>query len=256
MSNYADYLPGGSMYQGPEQAVVEDEIEAAQYQQTERKEAPVQVNWEDRYKNLEQAFSKQGQQIGDYRKLIDDYVASTPEVTKEVVEEVRPITPDDLYENPDEAVRRAIDSHPAIRRAQELEKVLQDQQHRKVKEDFMQRHPEFDVTIASADFAEWVRQNPMRLELAQRADGYDLTAADALFTLWENSHPVAQPRSIDELQLEVGSGSENAAEERYSRSKMLEQKILAKQGNRKAEAFVRVHARRYRDALARGNVRD
>lgn len=257
MAEYKDYLPGGSKYTGPE-VVVDKEIDEAEKQQKERKDSTSEVNWEDRYKNLEQAFSKQGQQIGDYRKLIDEFVTTTPDDEAEVPVDVSPITPDDIYEDPDAAVRRAVDSHPAIAKAKKLEEKLEAQELTLMKKEFNDSHPDFELTVSTEEFGNWVKSDPVRTELAMRANGYDMISADALFRMWEaeNAKPPAKDTNVDDLSLETSSGAEPPAPERYSRSHMLQQKILAKQGVTKADTYVKAHAKKYREALAQGLVRD
>lgn len=256
MADIKDYMPGGKHYKGPE---VEAEIDDAAQQQEERIDStPEDTDWQKRYSDLEIAYSRQGQQMGDYRKLIDEFVTTTPDDSPDSVES-SPITPDDIYENPDEAVRRAVDSHPAIKRVQDLELALEQQRALSMRDDFTARHPDFETTVKTPEFANWVAENQMRTELAQRGDRYDLTAADALLTLWDAENAASQVQretDIDALGLETGTGVDSPAPERYSRSAMLEQKIRAKQGDLKAEAYVKAHAVHYREALGQGNVRD
>lgn len=257
MANIEDYSPGGKFYKGPE---VDAEIDAASQQQEERIDSTPDedIDWEKRYADLNVAYSRQGQQMGDYRKLIDDYVTTTPDNSQDSVE-TSPITPDDIYENPDEAVRRAVDSHPAIKRVEQLEVELEQQRALSMRDDFTTRHPDFEKTVKTPEFANWVAENQMRSELAQRGDRYDMTAADALLTLWAAENAASQVQrdtDIDALNLETGTGVESPAPERYSRSEMLQQKIRAKQGDLTAEAYVKTHAVNYRLALGEGNVRD
>ena len=66
MAKYEDYLPGGELYTGTEEAVIEEAITDAGDQQTIREEStPVEIDWKTRYENMEVAFSRQGQQMGD-----------------------------------------------------------------------------------------------------------------------------------------------------------------------------------------------
>jgi len=196
--------------------------------------------------------------MGDYRKLIDDYVTTSTPTDNPSSPDLSPITPDEIYENPDEAVRRAVDSHPAILRAQELERLLQERTAATVKAEFTSKHPDFQQVIATPEFANWVNENAMRLELAQRANDMDMTAADALFSLYEAElkKAVAEAPVVEEVSLETAGATEVPAPDRYSRSYMLEQKIRAKQGDMKAESYVRSHAIAYRNALTQGQVRD
>jgi len=253
MARYEDYLPGGKNYTGPEE-VLGEEIEAAGEQQEERVSTPVDVDWEKRYNDLEVAYSRQGQQMGDYRALIDEHITSTPETEAAGPTEVNPITPDDIYEDPDAAVRRAVDSHPAIQEARDLKKELADAKLLTERNEFTARHPDMQATIASPEFANWVNEDPLRLELARRADGWDIASADALFTMYEGN--TGKPEVPPVPELESGYGSDSPVAEQYSRSDMLQQKIRAKQGDHAAQAYVKANGAAYRIALGEGNVRD
>ncbi len=259
MAKYADYLPGGEKYTGPEVEPEEVEIVEAKEQQEERETSTPEINWQKRYEDLEKFTSQQGQQMGEYRKMIDEFITTPdePEV------EVQPITSDDLFDNPEEAVRRAVDSHPAIQEARDIKKTYEERQVQEANDAFRAKHPEFEETIQKPEFVNWITQDPTRIELAQRADGYDMIAADALFSLWkveqsaaQAAAEVTQTANVAAVSLEAGTGAEPPAPERYSRSHMLNMKTRAKQGDSEAEAYVKAHGAAYREALAQGNVRD
>ena len=258
MAKYEDFLPGGKDYSGTEEDVIKEEIEDASAQQEDREESTPDSNWEKRYKDLEVAYSRQGQTVGEYRKLIDDYVTTTPDNEATDSSEVSPITPDDIYENPAEAIDRAVDAHPAIRRVKELEKELQDNKVKTIRADFASKHPTYQDILRTPEFANWVHEEPMREELAQRADQFDMTAADALFSLYHmnKSEPQVNDALIDEVSLETSTSVEAPAPDKFSRSEMLAQKIRAKQGDPAARDYVRRTQVAYREALAIGNVRD
>jgi len=249
MANYADYLK-------PEEKLLDKEINAAGNQQETREESTPEVDWEKRYNDLNVAYSRQGQQVGDYRKLIDGYI-STPEKEPDSIE-VNPITPDDIYENPDEAVRRAVDSHPVFQKVNDLEKELNETKAAAIKAEFEGRHPKFEETVVSPEFSNWVYSDPMRTELANRAAQSDVHSMDALFTMYENDTAPKEDAGdlIDEIGLETATGTEEPAPDRYSRSDMLQKKIRAKQGDLEADAYVKRHASAYRNAMQQGNVRD
>lgn len=251
MAKYEDYLPGGSKYTGPEE-VLEKEIEEAEVQQEERVSTPVDIDWEKRYTDLEVAYSRQGQQMGDYRALIDEHI-STPDEA-EGPTEVSPITPDEIYEDPDAAVRRAVDSHPAIQEARELKKEFAENKQIADRQAFKVKHPDMEKIIASPEFVNWVNEDSTRLELARRADGWDLASADALFTMYDTKTPEVITPPV--VELESGYGAESPAPEQYSRSEMLRHKIRAKQGVLEEQDYVKAHGAAYRIALGEGNVRD
>lgn len=222
------------------------------------------IDWEQRYNELQKLNSRQAQDLGNYRKMVDEYINtdSTP-TPDEPVEEVQPITADDLYDNPEEAVRRAVDSHPDIVKARELTHQMEAEAKAKELSEFQERHSDYTEIVADPAFKNWVFENQTRLALAQTADQGDLTSADALFSLYKAEKGIAavnanaaQEAAITNASLESPHGSEPLAPDTYSRSEMLSQKIRAKQGDMQAEAYVNQHAAKYREALASGNVRD
>jgi hypothetical protein len=62
-------------------------------------------------------MGKQGSEVGELRRLVDDYIRAqtisqqAPKVEEEEI---------DFYDDPDAAVARAIEKHPKVRQAEEL----------------------------------------------------------------------------------------------------------------------------------------
>ena len=241
-----------------EEDKLDKEIKEAQQQEQARKEAAHDVDWEKRYKDLEIAYSRQGQQIGEYRNLVDSFLTSTPEGDAEQVAADTPITSDDLYDNPDVAVRKVVDSHPAIKRVQELETELEKTKREAVMAAFKSKHQNYEELLQDAAFVNWVVSDPTRVELARRGDKGDMIAADALFTLYEvvNKQPEPNRTAIEDIELEDGIGGEPPAPTQYSRSEWMRQLVRAKQGDLEADGYIKANMEKYRKALSDGNVRD
>lgn len=241
---------------------LEKETKEAQAQEEVRQTSTPEIDWEKRYKDLERLNSQQAQDLGQYRKLVDEYISSDP-TPAEKPAAPEPITSDDLWDNPDETVRRAVDSHPALQEVKELKEAQKKAELEANFKQFATKHSDFQEISGNPEFRDWVLSNPTHLDLAQRADAMDLTAADALFSLYKAQRGLEQvsaereqQTNIDNATLESPHGSEPPAPQRYSRSEMLRQKIRAKQGDLEAEMYVNAHAEAYRNALAEGNVRD
>ena len=252
MAKYEDYVKQDS----PEEKKLDAEVVVASQQQEVRvTETPV-VDWEKRYADLEVAYSRQGNQLGEYRTMVDSYI-STPEDSQPPVE-ATPLTTEEFYEDPAEAVSRAVNAHPAIQEVLELKTELASKSAALLQSEFEGRHPGFQQIATSPEFATWVGKDNLRGELAQRASNSDVTAADALFTLYEaeSATQALDAAQVEAVNLETGAGAEPPAPNLYSRSEMLEQKIRAKQGFRDSEKYVKDNAVAYRLALGEGNVRD
>lgn len=272
MASYEDYAKKYLQQEGD--TGLEGEKAEATSQETERPRNPdngqfaastQDIDWENRYKELEKLNSRQAQDLGNYRKIVDEYIAHPTPATDavNVNEEPQTISVDDLYDDPNAAIAKAVESHPAIREARETKAKLEAEAAAKEFGAFQERHGDFQEIAADPAFKNWVFENQTRLALAQTADRGDLTAADALFSLYKAERGLSQSQTsqqqaeaVAHASLEGGYGAEPPAPETYSRSAMLEQKIRAKQGDLAAERYVNQHAAAYRKALGSGNVRD
>jgi len=269
MASYEEYAKKYLPSEGEDQ-LASEKAEATN-QESERpqnvafEDSTQDVDWENRYKELEKLNSRQAQDLGNYRKLVDDYIQNPTPANDAVTvnEEPSQITVDDLYDDPNAAITKAVESHPAIREAKEIKAKLEAEAAAKEFGAFQERHGDFQDIVADPAFKNWVFENQTRLALAQTADRGDLTAADALFSLYKAERGLSQSQNsqqqaeaVAQASLEGGYGAEPPAPERYSRSEMLEMKIRAKQGDQAAERYVNQHAAAYRKALGSGNVRD
>ena len=267
MAKIEDYLPGGKHDPAAADGINE-EIQDAQGQQNARETSTQTVDWEERYKNLERLNSQQAQTLGDYRKIIDDFITHpTPAAQQPTQEESRPINYDDLYEKPQEVIQGAIDdalrNHPTIREAEELKRRAEQHERETAIADFRTRHPDCEEIAESVEFKSWVHESPSRLALAQAADQFDMNSADALFSLYKAEKGFTQVRTeqeeseaIQAASLEESSQQMVVDQPKYSRQDFIATKTRAEQGDLEAEQWIQRNVAAYREALASGNVRD
>lgn len=194
----------------------------------------------------EKAFSRQGTELGEYRKLATTLAetSSRPSVVK--TEEKRPeVTADDLFADPAKAIDDVIDSHPALKKARETSENLERQLAFR---DFESRNPSFKEDINDASFVEWVEKSPALARLAVRANSFDFEAADQLFGLWNEKKSIKQSvekltkETIDKQKrerdgtLEGASGADASNEVIINRAEMRELQRLALMGDPKSQA--------------------
>lgn len=197
------------------------------------------------YTDLEAAFSRQGNELSDYRKL-SLTLAETSSRTPEKTEEKRPeITSDDLFADPGKTIDEVIESHPVVKKARESAENLERQLAQK---DFESRHPSFKQDLTDPEFQNWVKSNPSLVKMAQRADSYDFDAADQLFGLWAEKKSVKQDveKKVKEMSerkekeragtLEGNSGADSSSDTIYSRAELRELQRKALLGDRTAAA--------------------
>jgi hypothetical protein len=260
MANIADYLPGGAS--DPEGGI-NDEIKDAQGQQEARQDdATPAVDWEQRYSELEKLNSRQAQTLGDYRRTIDDFIVNpTPtNVAADQTEEPATFSLDDFYDHPDEAIRKVVESHPAIQDARNIKANYEQDRKQAELNQFAEKHPDYADIGKSPEFQNWIMESPTRQDLFRRGDQYDFSAADALFSLYKAENGLTQVKAQQDIQQAelVSSSGELAPAEvpQYSRSEYINNFKRAKQGDLNAEEWVKTHAAGYRMALQAGNVRD
>lgn len=197
------------------------------------------------YKDLETAYSRQGSELGDYRKLAATLAETATRPTPVEREERKQITTDDLFADPSKTIDEVIDSHPVVQKARETAENLERQLAQK---DFESRHPNFKSDLQDPEFANWVKANPSLMKMAARADQYDFDAADQLFGLWREKKSVKDQveKQTKELMdkkareragtLEGSSGSDASSEVIMSRAEVREIHRRALLGDRSAKA--------------------
>ena len=132
------------------------------------------------HQEAEKLSGRQGNEVGELRKLVDDYVVNQT-VTK-TNEETLPVTEDDWIENPKAAGDRTIDNHPAIKKAEEASIKFSQME---VMNRISVTHPDFKDIVADPAFLEWVDKSQARVKKLKQADNFDFDSADDLFTTWK-----------------------------------------------------------------------
>jgi hypothetical protein len=150
-------------------------------------------------------MGRQGNELGEIRKLADELIKSQlkkqpePEPVKEV----------DFFENPQEAIRRAVETNPRVLAAEQYGINAQKAQAQQL---LKQLHPDFGQIVQDGEFATWIKGSKIRSELFQRAEGYDVSAADELLSTFKQLKSV----KAEKPKVEVPD------EEKASREKTLQ----------------------------------
>ena len=260
MAKFEDYLPQGA--KDPAGGIEGEILDAQGQQQARQADATPAVNWEERYSELEKLNSRQAQTLGDYRRTIDEFIQNpTPATIAEPLQEpAQPLTAEDFYEDPNAAVLKAVESHPAIQEARDFAKRVESDRIQAELDRFTGRHADYQEIGGSPEFQNWIVENPTRVDLYNRGNQYDFSAADALFSLYKAERGLTQVSNEQEIQQAelVSSSGELAPAEapKYSRSEYIRNLTRARQGDLEMEEWVKTNAAGYRMALESGNVRD
>ena len=181
------------------------------------------------HQEAERAIGKQGSEVGELRRIVDEFVRAQT-VTKqqqapEVEEEV------DFFTDPDKAIAKAISKHPKVQQAEQMAAQMA---QAKILQDLKSTHPDYGDIIKDASFVDWIGKSKVRQELFSRADRYyDFDAANELLSTWkERNQVVQQTKAVEKVERKQavkaastgatkGSG-ETASKKTYRRADIIE----------------------------------
>lgn len=138
-------------------------------------------------------MGRQANEVGEIRKLADELIKSQ---LKAKQPEQEPQHEVDFFENPQEAIRRAVATNPEVQQAKQYALMAQQEQ---AKSKLQQLHPDYMQLIQDKDFASWVQQSPVRTQLIQQANAYDVAAAHELFSTYKELRQVKQQRQQQQV---------------------------------------------------------
>ena len=145
------------------------------------------------YENLEKELGRKGQEIGELRQLTDQIlkqqVTTQTETAEAQEEEV------DFFDDPNQAVSKAIENHPKFREFEEQQKVQTAQATTRQLET---AHPDYLEIVADTKFQEWVKESPIRTQLYVHAHNYDLNSAMELMGNWKERSLITNTAKAEE----------------------------------------------------------
>ena len=150
------------------------------------------------HQEAEKLLGRQSSEVGELRKVVDDYISRQQQPTAPQQQHVEPEDDIDYFTDPQGAVNRAIENHPRIREAQQYTAEYKKQSSLA---SLQSKHPDMQSILSDTGFAEWIKASKIRTQLFVQADQqYDAEAADELFTLWKERKTVAQQTANVEKQ--------------------------------------------------------
>ncbi len=171
------------------EAVVETQAEA-EYQVPDKFRGKSVEEIVDSYSQLEKELGRKGQEIGELRKLTEDFIKTQTNQPADSPQE----DPLDFYDDPDKYIEEKIKNNPKIKAA---EKQLEERQHEMTLQKLQTQHPDAQTVVESADFQEWVSQSKIRQRLFQEANAYDFDAADELLSTWKDRQLISKTKEVE-----------------------------------------------------------
>jgi len=158
------------------------------------------------HQELEKFSGKQSTEVGELRKVVDDYIQTQLSVQQAPQQQQYQDDNDDdvdFFVDPKTAVSRAIDNHPKIKEAQAY---TQQYKQQATLAQLKSAHPEMEQILQDPKFAEWIKGSKVRTQLFVQADqAYDYDAANELFSLWKERNQVVQQTAQAEREARKSS---------------------------------------------------
>jgi len=141
------------------------------------------------HQEAEKLVGRQSAEVGELRQVVDSYI-QTQLSQQQAPQQQEPVEDVDFFSDPEAAVRRAIENHPKIKEAEEI-----NTQYRKTTalNQLKANHPDLEQIVQDPKFADWIKASKIRTQLFAQADrNYDYEAANELFSLWKERKQVVQ----------------------------------------------------------------
>jgi hypothetical protein len=129
------------------------------------------------HQEAEKLIGRQAQEVGEVRKLADELIKQQLNTNKQ---DTQPRVEDndiDYFADPDKAVNHAVENNPIVRQLKEQADMnLRQQQAAQLQAKF----PDFQQTVSSEDFTNWVKGSRVRIDLFTKANNFDFDSAEEL----------------------------------------------------------------------------
>jgi hypothetical protein len=142
------------------------------------------------HQEAEKLIGRQAQEVGESRKLLDEYIKQQLNTTKN---DVQPVQQEiDWFEDPAKAVNQAVENNPVLK---QLKEQQAEQQKYAALQTIEKSHPDFMGIAQSEDFAQWVQGSKIRMQLFAQANNYDVDAAMELLGNYKSIKGIQEQKS-------------------------------------------------------------
>jgi hypothetical protein len=231
----ANFIEQEELFQSNEQEVVQDvttpEVSSTDTQpEPVAKEEPkaVEDDIPEKYKGktaqeiikmhqeAEKLIGRQAQEVHEVRSLADQLLKQQLDSNKKVAQEpIEESLDDDFFADPQKAVAKQVEKHPAV---QEAQRVALEMKKMQTAQKLAAKHPDFGTIAQDAGFQDWVKASAVRLQLFARADAeYDFESADELLSTYKEirgikaAQQAEQSRQSDAVQAKAQEQAMKAA---------------------------------------------
>lgn len=190
------------------------------------------------YMNLEKMHGNTANEVGELRKLTDQILMNQAQMGSQNASRLEEHINDDVgdidfFDDPSEAVNRAVGSNPTIKR---MEAALARQTLESNRKVLLDAHPDADEIAASATFQAWLSERPGRAEMFRQAHTQqNVDIAIDLLDTYKATKRVANEEAtlerdarakedLKKAEIESG-GSPSTTKKVFKRSELIQLKI-------------------------------
>lgn len=148
------------------------------------------------YSNLEKQYGKQGNELGELRKLADTLIQKNLQESQatNAQSELPPLKEDDFLTDPVNSVRRIVEEA-----LQPIKGVIEQTTADTTINRLQTKHPDLEQIVQDVDFQKWVMESMPRQDMWQRASTGDFNYADELISQYKalhGQHAAAQEQQV------------------------------------------------------------
>ena len=150
------------------------------------------------YENLKAKFDDHTQEVGTYRKMIQELTEARSNQVQEQPTEEPYNFEENFYDDPQNAINHAIENHPEILKAREANQKAQQNASLSQLES---KHPDYLEVAQSKEFQDWVAKSKVRTNLFFDAnEKYDFDAANELLDTWKSISMIDKTEKVKKQQ--------------------------------------------------------
>ena len=256
---------------------IENEIDDAAARAEQRQNIPDSVKTRFDGKSVEDVMesyaelltekARLGTTVGELRRTTDQLLElqlqnATPP-RPDTTESIKPLTVDELYDSPDEAIRRVVNESTKAS-VEKLERQFAELARDKARLDLDTKYADWAREVQTDEFKDWVQQSSYRTRLARAGDSYDLDAANDLLESWyerkAGTQEVTQTQiregQLNDAVLETSSPGSLESEVTFSRFELTEKRMAANRNDPSAKDWLRANSAAIALAYAEERITD
>jgi len=149
------------------QEVQAEETQQPEYEIPEKYAGKSMQEVVEMHQQSEKLMSKQSNEVGEQRKLIQSLIDAQNKATNTAPPEETVTQEDNFFTDPVKAVNQAIENHPDVIKARE-ERVGNVQTHNLAALD--KAYPDWQETVQDSNFQKFIGDSPTRVEMFRKAD--------------------------------------------------------------------------------------